>query len=192
MTEFYISVDIETNGPTPGSYSMLSFGAVALTESGTELSTFQANLEPLADAEEDELTMKWWETQPKAWAALLEDRKKPEDAIPAFARWVHTMSASRSSVPVMVAYPSGFDFMFMLWYLEKFYRGHNPFGFRCIDIRSFLAASLRVPYTRTGKRYWPKRWFDPELPHTHVAIDDAREQGRAFIKMLSEGKMECR
>jgi len=31
----------------------------------------------------------------------------------------------------------------------------------------------------------PKHWFD-ELPHTHVALDDAVEQGALFCNMLAE------
>ena len=35
------------------------------------------------------------------------------------------------------------------------------------------------------KRTMPKHWFD-DLPHTHVAIDDAIEQGAMFINMMRE------
>gem|GEM_PF-6694880 len=31
----------------------------------------------------------------------------------------------------------------------------------------------------------PKRWFD-RLPHTHVALDDAMEQGALFCNILAE------
>jgi len=30
----------------------------------------------------------------------------------------------------------------------------------------------------------PSEWFDP-VPHTHVALDDAIEQGQLFCNMLS-------
>ena len=36
-----------------------------------------------------------------------------------------------------------------------------------------------------GKNYLPKRWLS-EQPHSHVALDDAREQGEMFINMLRE------
>jgi hypothetical protein len=29
----------------------------------------------------------------------------------------------------------------------------------------------------------PKEWFDP-MPHTHIALDDAIEQGAMFCNML--------
>ncbi len=31
----------------------------------------------------------------------------------------------------------------------------------------------------------PRRWFE-KLPHTHVALDDAIEQGALFCNMLAE------
>jgi len=33
----------------------------------------------------------------------------------------------------------------------------------------------------------PRRWFD-KLPHTHVALDDAIEQGALFCNMLAENR----
>jgi len=42
-----------------------------------------------------------------------------------------------------------------------------------------------LPYRKAIKPRLPKHWFD-ELPHTHVALDDAIEQGALFCNMLAE------
>ena len=42
---------------------------------------------------------------------------------------------------------------------------------------------LKKPYRDCVKGALPDAWKDP-LPHTHVAIDDAREQGALFCNML--------
>jgi len=42
---------------------------------------------------------------------------------------------------------------------------------------------LRKPYRACGKRSMPAEWFDP-VAHTHVALDDALEQGTLFCNML--------
>ncbi|OYV48362.1 MAG: hypothetical protein B7X10_03190, partial [Burkholderiales bacterium 21-58-4] len=42
-------------------------------------------------------------------------------------------------------------------------------------------------YRDSTKRNMPKRWFD-ELPHTHVALDDALGQGALFCNMLLEAR----
>ena len=47
MSELYVATDIESNGPSPGHHSMLSFGSVAFTPDKTILSTFERNLELL-------------------------------------------------------------------------------------------------------------------------------------------------
>ena len=46
-------------------------------------------------------------------------------------------------------------------------------------------AALGTEYRDSVKRNMPKRWFD-DLPHTHVALDDAIGQGTLFCNMLAE------
>ena len=50
MTEIFVSTDVETDGPIPGPYSMLSIGAAAYTADKTLVSTFSASLELLEGA----------------------------------------------------------------------------------------------------------------------------------------------
>jgi len=44
-------------------------------------------------------------------------------------------------------------------------------------------------YSVSTKRHYPKYWFD-DLPHTHIAVDDAIEQGAMFINMYGENLQE--
>ena len=46
-------------------------------------------------------------------------------------------------------------------------------------------ALLKTEFRATVKRTMPRRWFDP-LPHRHIALDDAIEQGALFCNMLAE------
>lgn len=46
-------------------------------------------------------------------------------------------------------------------------------------------ASAAYSRDKTLVSNMPKRWFD-ELPHTHVALDDAIGQGALFCNMLRE------
>lgn len=89
--------------------------------------------------------------------------------------------------PVFVGYPATFDFSFVYWYLI-FYRGESPFGFQAIDIKTYAMSMLRTPFKRTTKKIFPKRWFNPDSKHTHIALDDAIDQGHLFINMLQENK----
>jgi hypothetical protein len=73
------------------------------------------------------------------------------------------------------------------WYLLSFV-GRSPFSFSAVDVKSFAMALLRKPYRDCTKRNFPKHWFAENASHTHVALDDAREQGLMFINMLKESK----
>ena len=100
--------------------------------------------------------------------------------MPEYAEWVRGLKAK----PVFVAYPLGFDFTFVYWYLMRF-AGESPFSFSAIDVKTYAMALLGKPYRQSSKRNMPRRWFD-DLPHSHVALDDAIEQGALFCNMLAE------
>lgn len=176
--EVYISVDIESNGPIPGPNSMLSIGAAAFSMDGELLGTFSANLEELSGSSGEASTMEWWSTQKEAWEACRKDLVNPETAMRNFSSWVGTMGSN----PVFVGYPAGFDFLFVYWYLIKFI-GKSPFSFSALDIKTYACAVLALPYRESTKRNMPKDWF-PKTKHTHVAVEDALEQGELFMNML--------
>ena len=70
------------------------------------------------------------------------------------------------------------------WYLLRF-AGESPFAFSALDVKTYAMALLKSKYREATKRHMPKRWFDP-LAHTHIALDDAIEQGALFCNMLAE------
>jgi DNA polymerase III alpha subunit (gram-positive type) len=181
--ETYISTDIESDGPIPGPNSMLSFGSVALAEDGREIGSFSRNLELLPGASGAPDTMAWWDKQTEAWAACRKNLVSPEQAMREYVSWIDGMGGK----PVFVAYPAGYDFLFVYFYLMKFV-GKSPFSFSAIDVKSFAMALMRKPYRECTKRNMPKHWFPKNAKHTHVALDDAREQGLMFINMLQESK----
>jgi hypothetical protein len=182
MNEIYISTDVETDGPIPGPHSMLSVGSAAYTADKVLVSTFSANLETLPGAQADPKTAHWWSTQPQAWAACRSDLEAPQAAMLRYVAWIKTLEGK----PVFVAYPAAFDFLFVYWYLMRF-AGESPFSHSALDMKSFAMALLKRDYRDSTKRNMPKRWFD-DLPHTHMALDDAIEQGALFCNMLAENR----
>ncbi len=180
MNEIYISTDIETDGKIPGVSSMVSLASAAYRGDKTLVSTFTVNLLPLPDANPDPETMAWWNTQPDAWKATQVDPKDPSEAMRLYLEWVKSLPGT----PVFVAYPAGFDFLFVYWYLIRF-TSESPFAHSAIDIKTYAMAMLKSEYRRSGKSNMPKHWFD-ELPHRHIALDDAIEQGALFCNMLAE------
>jgi hypothetical protein len=178
--DIYISTDIETDGPIPGENSMLSLGAAAFLKDKTLLSTFSINFEALPAARQDDATMQWWKSQPKAWEACRSNPVAPSFGIQEFSTWIDGLGGK----PVCVAYPVGFDFLFVYWYLIKF-TGRSPFGHSAIDIRSYAMGLLRSDYGSSSKKHMPKQWLESESIN-HVALDDAIAQGRLFCNMLAQ------
>jgi DNA polymerase III alpha subunit (gram-positive type) len=178
--EAYFSVDVETDGPIPGDNSMLSFGAALFDKSGNLQSTFYANLETLPGAKQNQETMKWWSQNEYAYNATRQGTQPPKLVMERFVKWVE----SHPVKPVFVGYPAGFDFLFMYWYMMHFV-GRSPFSFSALDIKSYAMAVLKTEYRKSTKRNMPKHWF-PEEKHSHIALDDAIEQGKLFINILKE------
>lgn len=180
MKEIYVSTDVETDGPIPGPHSMLSFASAAYTADKQLVATFSANLETLPEAAGHPTTMAWWKTQKEAWVKCRENLQQPEQAMKDYRDWLNSLPGK----PVFVGYPAAFDFMFIHWYLNKF-ADESPFSFFALDIKSYAMAMLKTKFRETVKNNMPKHWFD-DLPHTHVALDDAIEQGALFCNMLAE------
>jgi hypothetical protein len=176
--EIYVSTDVETDGPIPGPNSMLSLASVAFLANKEEVGTFSANLETLEGAKGDPDTMAWWKKQPEAWDACRSHLETVGGAMFRYVKWVEGLEGK----PVFVGYPAGFDFLFVYWYMIRFI-GRSPFSFSAVDIKTYAMAMLKKGYRNSTKRNMPKAWFD-DLPHTHVALDDAREQGAMFCNML--------
>ena len=181
-SEIYVSTDIEADGQIPGVNSMLSFGSAAYWPDKTLVSTFTANLETLPDAVTNPKTMDWWKRQPEAWKACRENLQPPEKAMWNYLVWLKDLPG----IPVFVGYPAAYDFLFVYWYLMRF-AGESPFSHSALDMKSFAMAVLRKDYRESTKRNMPKHWFDA-FPHTHVALDDAIEQGALFCNMLKDNR----
>ena len=178
--EILVSTDVETDGPIPGVYSMLSFGSAAYLPDKTLVSTFAATLRTLPGASTHPRAMEWWAARPQAWFDARRNAQKPEAAMKKYVHWLKALPGT----PVFVGYPAAFDFMFVYWYLIRFV-GESPFSHSALDIKTYAMAMLRIPFRGSVKSKMPQDWFD-DWPHTHRALDDAIEQGAMFCNMLAE------
>ena len=178
MPEIYASTDVEADGPIPGPHSMLSFGSAAYQADKKLVATFSANLETLPARR---AIRKRWPGGSKrdAWSACRQNLEAPEAAMKRYVAWLKTLPGK----PVFVGYPAAFDFMFVYWYLIRFV-GESPFSHSALDIKTYAMALLGKGYRDSVKKHMPKEWFDP-IRHTHVALDDAIEQGALFCNMLA-------
>lgn len=164
----YFSVDIEADGPAPGLYSMISFGAV-LVEVGLNR-TFYAELKPISER---------WIPEALAVSGFSREQvmsfENPEIVMKNFAEWVEKNSKGR---PIFIADNPGFDFAFINYYFHAFL-GNNPFGF----------SSRRIGDLYCGTRLdtFAKWKHLRDTKHSHNALDDAKGNAEAILKMQQSG-----
>jgi hypothetical protein len=162
---------------------MLSFGMAAFTLEKQLVGTFARNLELLPGAALDDRTMAWWglAENAEAYQKSRENPIAPRTAMLECKTWLETMR--RFGKPVICGAPSGFDFTFIYYYFQR-ELSETPVGFASLDLRTYAAAVMKRQYRQVGKRQYPAEWIDSGLPHTHVALDDAIEQGCILINMI--------
>jgi hypothetical protein len=184
--DIYFSADIETDGPIPGRFSMLSFGmAVAGRYDGTRFAriepeslTFYRELKPISHAFDAE-TVK---VSGLDRAALVDTGATPEEAMTAASEWVSSVAGR--GTPVLVAYPKSFDWSWLWWYFVAFSRVGSPFRFsNCFDIKTAFAVKSGRPISLSGASRLPSE-LRSHRPHRHHALADAVEQADIFANLL--------
>ncbi len=163
----YIMVDVEADGPIPGDFSMICFGAIVVEPSLSK--TFYGQLQPISE--------KW---VPAALAVSGFTREEtmefqsPAFVMEEFAGWLKTHSKGR---PIFVADNNGFDWQFINWYFHHFY-GANPFGFSSMNLGSLYKGMVKD----ASQNFKHLR----RTSHTHHPVDDARGNAEALLMLKTE------
>ncbi len=169
----YIMVDIESDGPIPGDYSMISFGAVLVNEALDQ--TFYGKLRPISD-----------QYIPEALAVSGHSREEkmtfgePEKVMRDFADWIKATCKDR---PIFISDNNGFDWMFICWYFHHF-TGANPFGFSSQNLGS-LFKGIEKDTFKTFKHL-------RKTKHTHHPVEDAKGNAEALLTMKKEFGLKIR
>lgn len=178
QAEIYISVDVETAGPYPARYSMLSIGACLVNDPSV---TFYAELQPLSS----EFLPEAMEIGGLSLEVLKRTGMGAEQAMLHFAGWIEQV-VPPGARPVFVAFNAPFDWSFINHYFHEFL-GYNPFGHNGVDIKAFYMGMTGVPWAETSLPFVTARLGgSPALSHN--ALDDAVDQGTLFNVMLESRK----
>ena len=174
-SEAYICVDVETAGPIPGDYSLLSIGACTVFEPP---STFYIELKPVNES----FTPEAANVHKLSMAHLMHAGVAPKEALQRFEQWLKNEVAPDLQ-PVFVAFNAAFDWMFINYYFVH-YLGYNPFGYTALDIKALYMGQAGVPWSHTSWRYIDPTFAEkPQL--THHALQDALDQAELFKKILA-------
>lgn len=184
--DVYFSADVETDGPIPGPFSILSFALVlAGTFDGERFDpakdykrSFYRELKPISDQyQPDALRVNGLDRN-----KLLIEGQQPEIAMTEAAQWINGVVGQGK--PILVAYPLSFDWSWLYWYFTKFSAQGSPFNHSlCFDIKTAFAVKARIPISEAGKsKLLPS--LRPQTPHTHHALEDAIEQAEIFTRVF--------
>ncbi len=179
-----VAFDIETSGPVPNPFSMLSLGAVCLDGETLEpRGEWYERFGPLYGPEHtfDASTREWWTRFPDQLAEALRDPTPAREAADAFVAWVSGFTRGEKGRAVLLAAPAGFDGMFVNHYAVT--SGHAfdtlPWKHRIMDLASFMVGRMGIEYHRHGR-------FMPKVEgHDHNALNDARVLARRFVLLQS-------
>ncbi len=174
IPEIYISVDVETAGPIPVTYSLLSIGASVV---GSLDQDFYAELQPLSENAVPEALKISGFSLPE----LAKTGEEPGAAMHRFRTWIREVSGDGR--PVFVAFNAGFDWSFLNWYFHT-YEGTNPFGFAPLDIKAYYMGFAGCTWAQTSSSKLPPHFQATETIANHNALTDAKAQAEIFAKLL--------
>jgi DNA polymerase III epsilon subunit-like protein len=168
----FVVIDVEADGPIPGLYSIVCFGAV-IVEEGLKR-TFYAKVKPISD--------KW---VPDALAVSGFTREEhltfdtPEEAMQSFAQWL-TDNISQGK-PMFISDNIAFDWQWINYYFH-YYIGSNPFGHsgrRIGDLYCGLVKNIRA------NNDWKRKYR--KTKHDHNPVNDAIGNAEALLAFKSLG-----
>jgi len=160
-----VSVDVETSGPNPADYDLLSIGACTLLD---PQQTFYVELKPFTGRSTEEAQRVHGLDIEK----LLHEGQPPAQAMQMFSDWLDD-AVDTEDHALFLGFNSPFDWMFISDYFHRFL-GNNPFGHSALDIKSFYMGFARVPWINTSM----KNFSSIQLKHN--ALEDACDQAKLF------------
>jgi len=176
-----IIFDVETTGFIPGVHSVIALGAVSYRD-GVEIGSFYGAMKEFKGSIRDAETMAFWKKNREEWDKIVAIQEEPSVVMNDFADWC----ADHEGPLTLAANPACFDAAWLWWYLYRYtgpdtvtqlFRRHHA-----LDVRSYIAAVLNVPYSKAERKLLPPEWAE-EHQYTHNALDDARQLG-AVLKNL--------
>lgn len=174
--EAYISVDIETAGPNPSQYSLLSIGACLV--SNPEHS-FYVELQPV----NDNMLPEAFEIHGLSLEGLKKNGVPPEKAMAGFETWLHEILPGGQQ-PQFVAFNAPFDWMFVNDYFH-IYLGHNPFGHTALDIKALYMGYKGSTWKDTSMHNVTIDYLEGRHI-SHNALEDAVDQAKIFTQLYHQ------
>lgn len=168
--EIYISVDIETTGPIPGEYDLISIGACLV---GKPEENFSCLVKPQGGLVDDEALA----VTGLSIDELNENGKNINLAIELFNNWLESDQFKHKKI-VFIGFNAAFDWSFINYAFIK-HLGKNPFGFTALDIKSYYMGKYGTLWQETKSSKIDIK-LKTKNKATHNALQDAIYQSEVF------------
>lgn len=176
--EAYVSVDIETAGPNPGQYSLLSIGACLVSQ---PVHSFYVELQPV----NDNMLPEAYEIHGLSLEELKKNGLPPKEAMVKFESWLHEILKGAER-PQFLAFNAPFDWMFVNDYFHRFL-GRNPFGHTALDIKSFYMGYVGSSWKETSMINVSIEYLEGRSI-SHNALEDAVDQAKIFTQLYQQAR----
>ncbi|MFI5401420.1 MAG: exonuclease domain-containing protein [Planctomycetota bacterium] len=160
----YVMVDVESDGPNPGDFSIVCFGAVIVEP--TLGRTFYGRLKPISER---------WVPEALAISGFRREETatfdEPAEVMARFDDWIRQNAKDQ---PMFVSDNNGYDWQFINWYFHHFL-GRNPFGHSSTNLGSLYKGLVKDTFLNFKHLRKTK--------HTHDPVDDAVGNAEALLHM---------
>ena len=179
----YFCVDVESSGPVPGLFNLLSIGIVAVKHGP-----------PLEPGDELYLEIKpsFPGFDPGAMAVNGLDREHLErtgldaaEALRRLADFVTARMPPENGRAIFVGHNAPFDWSMINYYYHHF-GVRNPFGYSALDTKALAMGALRLSWPETNKERLEELLSLPpqDQSQIHRADYDARYQALIFVRLM--------
>ena len=178
MKQVYFCVDVESDGPIPGEYSMVCFGAVVIDFNNLQfpLPTYYGEVAPISPN---------WIAESLAISKITrlqhESFENSADAMTRFLSFINQHTENGTKRPIFISDNNGYDWSFINWYLWK-YTNQNPFG--------WSSGSINWLYKGITKNFYTSFKHLRKTKHTHNPVDDAMGNAESFIEMVKQNNIK--
>jgi len=171
----WIMVDIESDGPVPGLYSMTEVGAIIVQDNLEAAPFFYGQFAPISESYMQEALDVCKRTREETCSF-----PSASETTKAFDAWLTKHSVER---PMFISDNNGFDYQFVAYYFWKFL-GRNPFRHSSTNLGSLYKGLVG----KTRKNFKHLRLTH----HTHHPVDDARGNAEALLYMKNKLGLEIK
>lgn len=196
-----ISLDVEATGTSPATASCVMIGAVAMLDDPTKnpdehtyvVSKRQWCIEEQAGKTRDKRCWdEFWARNMDVWNYIEQHKQPVTSVMRQFAEWYASLQAKYTGLRFVMK-PASYDWQWVNALYDEYGPSDKPalpFSNVCL---STLLSHVRETHPKLSGNELNRLTKCPDFEHTHMADDDAHEQGYRYLRLrwlFTTGQLE--